>query len=191
MMKRILAAAAAAVALTGCGVLPGQQAGGGGEEKQRTAAVAPQKETSPTSEPTVAAQPDQAVATRTVKVTNGTAKVDITLLKRQGKVVSLNFTVTAVEGKVEMHAKMGTGGGTDLTLSKVSLIDPVNGKRYRVARNGTDPNAEYLSSSTQGVWPEDGQSATLYAMFGAPPPDVTKVNIEMPLFGTFTDVPLS
>ncbi|MFI6596126.1 hypothetical protein ACIBHX_07755 [Nonomuraea sp. NPDC050536] len=202
-MKRILALAVTAVALTGCGLLPAQQ-GGGGEEKQQTAAVAPSKPstepstgapaTTPARQDTPAQQSDKAIAGREVKVTSGgssgTAKVDITLLQRQGKVVSLNFSVTALDGKVSLHGQMGASP-LDLSVSRVSLIDTVNGKRYRVARNGTGSDAACICSSTQGVWPEKGQTTSLYAVFGAPPPDVTKVNIEMPPFGVFTDVPLS
>ncbi|WP_214321036.1 hypothetical protein [Nonomuraea sediminis] len=198
-MKRILALAVTAVALTGCGLLPAQQ-GGGGEEKQQTAAVPPSvppaqaTATSPVLQDSPAKQSDKAIASREVKVTaggnSGTAKVDITLLQRQGKLVSLNISVTALDGKVSLHGQMGNDPG-DLTLGRVSLIDTVNGKRYRVARNGTGADAACICSTTQGVWPEKGQTASLYAVFGAPPPDVTKVNIEMPPFGVFTDVPLS
>ena len=195
-MRRMLALAAAAVALTGCGLIPGQQ-GSGGEEKQPTAATTKPVEKAsspPTASAAAPAQSDQVIASRTVKVSAGgdagTAKVDITLLQRQGKIITLNWTVKAVDGKVMLHGQMG-GGALDYTVSNVSLIDPVNGKRYRVARNGTGSDAACVCSGTQGVWPENGEEVTLHAVFGAPPPDVTKLNVEMPQFGVFTNVPIS
>ncbi len=201
-MRKTLALAVAAVALTGCGMLPGQFAGGGGEEKQQ--ATARQESAQPTQEPlqtapqsaapqSAAPQADQVIATRETKVASGdggVARADVTALKRQGRTVTLNWTVTAVDGKVNMHNGMG-GAPLDFSVSGVSLIDPVNAKRYRVARNGTESNAECVCSDTQGEFLKAGQTVTLYALFAAPPADVTKVNIEMPMIGVFTDVPIS
>ncbi len=205
-MRKTLALAVAAVALTGCGMLPGQFAGGGGEEKQQ--ATAGQESAQPTPElqqsapqsavpqdlqQSAAPQADQVIATRETKVASGdggVARADVTALKRQGRTVTLNWTVTAVDGKVNMHNGMG-GAPLDFSVSGVSLIDPVNAKRYRVARNGTGSDAECVCSDTQGEFLKAGQTVTLYALFAAPPADVTKVNIEMPMIGVFTDVPIS
>ncbi|TMR21066.1 hypothetical protein ETD86_16460 [Nonomuraea turkmeniaca] len=195
-MRRTIALAVAAVALAGCGMLPGQP-GGGGEERQSQAVS--DKQPTPTlkesQEPqTAPAQDGQAIASRETKVgagdTYGKARVEITALKRQGRTVSLNWTVTATDGKVNLHNGLGTAP-LDFTVSGVSLIDPVNAKRYRVARNGTGEGAECVCSGTQGQFLESGEASTLYAVFAAPPVDVTKVNVEMPMIGVFTDVPIS
>ncbi|TYB51209.1 hypothetical protein FXF51_53745 [Nonomuraea sp. PA05] len=214
-MRKTFALAVAAFALAGCGMMPGQQ-GGGGEERQSQAAVegqsasaAPEsaqesaQESAPASAqegqeqtPGRSAPPQDAgvIASREVKVgagdMYGKARVDITALKRQGRVLSLNWTVTATEGKVNLHNGMGAGP-LDFTVSTVSLIDPVNAKRYRVARNGTGEEAECVCSGTQGQFLEPEEASTLYAVFAAPPADVTKINVEMPMFGVFTDVPIS
>jgi hypothetical protein len=201
-MRKTLTLAVAAVALTGCGMLPGQLGGGGGgEEKQQTAVQVQPTEAQPTQRQTTsdepqqsaAPQPDQVIATRETKVASGdggTARADVTALKRQGKTVTLNWTVTVVDGKVNMHNGMGTVPG-DYSVAGVSLIDPVNAKRYRVARNGTGSDAECVCSDTQGEFLKKGQTVTLYALFAAPPADVTKINIEMPMIGVLTDVPIS
>jgi hypothetical protein len=202
-MRKTLALAVAAVALTGCGMLPGQPGGGGGEEKQQTTAQQqPTTEQQPTQEQTTTDEPQQSappqegavVATRETDVAagseSGRARVDITALKRQGKTVSLNWTVTVLDGKVHLHNSMG-GGAFDYTVSAVSLIDPVNAKRYRVARNGTGADATCVCSGTQGQFLEKNEKASHYAVFAAPPADVTKINVEMPLIGVLTDVPLS
>ncbi|MFC4115361.1 hypothetical protein [Nonomuraea zeae] len=200
-MRKTIALAVAAVALSGCGMLPGQP-GGGGEEKQSQTAAAQSPATATASagpeqsapEQSAPAQETKAIASRAAKVgggdSYGAARVDITSLKRQGRTISLNWTITATDGKVNMHNGMG-GGSLDYTVSAVSLIDPVNAKRYRVARNGTGEDAECVCSGTQGQFLEAGEASSLYAVFAAPPADVTKINIEMPMIGVFTDVPIS
>ncbi|MEV4011433.1 hypothetical protein AB0J35_13100 [Nonomuraea angiospora] len=196
-MRKTIALAVAAVALAGCGALPGRQVGGGGEEKQPQTAA----ETTTTEPPATMASTEQAppqetrvIASREADVfgagKNGKARVDITALKRQGRTLSLNWTVTALDGNVNLHNGMSTGS-LDYTVSAVSLIDPVNAKRYRVARNGTGQDAKCVCSGTQGQFLEKGQTSTLYAIFAAPPADVTKINIEMPMIGVLTDVPIS
>ncbi|MFI6734000.1 hypothetical protein ACIBI9_13805 [Nonomuraea sp. NPDC050451] len=194
-MRKTIALAVAAVALAGCGALPGWQVGGGGEEKQ------PQTVAETTTEPpataTAQAAPPQetrVIASREADVygagEHGKARVDITALKRQGRTLSLNWTITALDGKINVHNGLGTAP-LDFTVSGVSLIDPVNAKRYRVARNGTDENAKCVCSGTQGQFLDKGEASTLYAVFAAPPADVTKINIEMPMIGVLTDVPIS
>ncbi|MFG1698443.1 hypothetical protein [Nonomuraea sp. NPDC049309] len=203
-MRKLFAPAVAALALAGCGVLPGPP-GSGGEAPTTSAAAQPTQEASapaqqtPAQEASAPAQQTPAeeatvIATRTAKVSagdmTGAGRVDITSLRRQGKTASLTWTITATEGKVNVHNGLGRGP-LDLTVSNVSLIDPVNAKRYRVARNGTTKDAECVCSGTQGQFLEPGESSTLYAVFAAPPPDVTKVDIEMPMFGVLNDVPIS
>ncbi|MER6943187.1 hypothetical protein ABT294_04110 [Nonomuraea sp. NPDC000554] len=195
-MRKTIALAVAAVALTGCGMLPGQQ-GGGGEEKQAQQTVAEKETTAPVASATEQSAPPQqgkVIATRESRVTSagqsGQARVDITALKRQGKTVILNWTVTALDGRVNMHNGMSTGT-LDYTVDAVSLIDPVNLKRYRVARNGTGQDSQCVCSDTQGQFLKKDDTTSLYAIFAAPPADVTKINIEMPMMGVLTDVPIS
>ncbi|NJP89273.1 hypothetical protein HCN51_07405 [Nonomuraea sp. FMUSA5-5] len=196
-MRKTFALAVAAIALAGCGVLPGQQ-GGGGEERQTRAAAEGQATPASTApqEQASSAPPQQTevIASREAKVGGGDmygkARVDVTGLKRQGRTLSLTWTVTALDGDVNLHNGLGSGP-LDFTVSSVALIDPVNAKRYRVARNGTDQGAACVCSGTQGQFLKPGEASTLYAVFAAPPADVTKINIEMPMFGVITDVPIS
>jgi len=203
-MRKTLALAVAAVALTGCGTLPVPQ--GGGEEKQSAAQT--QQAPAQTREPEAAVEQTQpagpqesappqgeaAIATRESDVSasgqSGRARVDITALQRQGKTISLNWTVLALDGKVSLHSGLGAGA-LDYTVSAVSLIDPVNAKRYRVARNGTGADAKCVCSGTQGQFLTKGDKASHHAVFAAPPADVAKINIEMPMIGVLTDVPIS
>ena len=178
-MRRTIALSVAAVALAGCGMLPAEQ----------PKTVVEKASATPTQR-----QQDEIIATRETKVASGgqygKARVEITSLKRQGRTATLNWTVTATEGKVNLHNGMGTAT-LDFSVANVSLIDPVNAKRYRVARNGTGADATCVCSGTQGQFLEAGQASSLYAVFAAPPPEVTKVDVEMPMVGVIADVPLS
>ncbi|MFI7417363.1 lipoprotein [Nonomuraea sp. NPDC049684] len=189
-MRKTIVLIGAAVVLSGCGLSPGGQPQTAAEEAATTAPAPPR--TAPQQTP--APQADAVIATREAKVGSGgqygRARVEITALTRQGRTVTLNWTITAVEGKVNVHNGLG-GGSLDYTVSNVSLIDPVNAKRYRVARNGTAADATCVCSGTQGQFLEAGQASTLYAVFAAPPPEVAKVNVEMPMLGVLTDVPLA
>ncbi|MFF0862885.1 lipoprotein [Nonomuraea sp. NPDC003560] len=189
-MRKTIVLIGAAVVLAGCGMSPGGQPQTAAKEATTTAPAPPRTAPAQTAPP----QADVVIATREAKVGSGDqygkARVEITALLRQGKTATLNWTITAVEGKVNVHNGLG-GGALDYTVSNVSLIDPVNAKRYRVARNGTDADATCVCSGTQGQFLEAGESSTLYAVFAAPPPEVTKVNVEMPMLGVLTDVPLS
>ncbi|MFI7638691.1 hypothetical protein [Nonomuraea sp. NPDC049400] len=196
-MRKTIALAVAAVALTGCGVLPGQQGGGGEERQAQSVAETPteKQEAAPAQEQQSAPPQDsKVIASREAQVgagdMHGKARADIISLKRQGRTLTLNWTVTATDGKVNVHNSMGASP-LDFSVSNVSLIDPVNAKRYRVARNGTGEDAKCVCSGTQGQFLEPGETSTLYAVFAAPPADVTKINIEMPMIGVFTDVPIS
>ncbi|MGW5162679.1 hypothetical protein ACWEPN_45005 [Nonomuraea wenchangensis] len=198
-MRKTIALAVAAAALAGCGVLPGVPQGSGGEERQSrpvsesTTASAPEQQPEPAQE---SAPPQQSavIATKETKVgagdMYGEARVDLTGLKRQGRTTTLTWVITALDGKVNVHNSLGTGT-LDFTVSGVALIDPVNAKRYRVARNGTGADAKCVCAGTQGQFLEKGEASTLYAVFAAPPPDVSTINVEMPGIGVFTDVPIA
>ncbi|GLX00508.1 hypothetical protein [Microtetraspora sp. NBRC 16547] len=210
MRIKICSLVAAAAMLAGCGMLPGQQ-GSGGDEKQaipqtekvadRTTAVStgertaeePGEQTAEESgeRPAVSTEELTAIASRKITHDGKNLRIDITGLKRQGKIATLTWTVANLgpNGKSwSAGTKLGVSF-TDYTVSGVTLIDPVNGKRYRVARNGTESDAKCVCSKTEYV--DSGSSLEMYAVYGTPPPDVTMVNVEFPALGVFTDVPIS
>ncbi|MFI6501668.1 hypothetical protein [Nonomuraea typhae] len=197
-MRNKLALLLAIPVLAGCGMLPGQ-VGAGGEEKQASSpATAPdttqettQEKTPPTEQPAEAdALP--AVVTRKVKHDDSTLRIDITQLKRTGKTVTLTWTVTntSADGSWYVGSNLGTDS-LDTTTAAVALIDSVNGKRYRVARNGAGEKATCVCSRVNQHLKAGGGAMEMYAVYGAPPADVTKVNVEMGDLGVFNDVPLS
>ncbi|MEV7908259.1 hypothetical protein, partial [Streptomyces anulatus] len=139
------------------------------------------------------AEQDKVIAAREVKAGGADLGVRITGLKRQGRLTTLTWTVTnkSDDVKWQMTGGMGdTPGGLGLTVAGVSLVDPVNGKRYTVARTGKYPHATCLCSDYD-VFTEPGEVLPLNATFAAPPPDVTKINVDLKVLGVFTDVPIS
>ncbi|MEV7006394.1 hypothetical protein [Streptosporangium sp. NPDC051022] len=212
-------AAVLAAVLSGCGMLPGQQ-GGGGEERQpasqeeratgqggSTSSTGQGDSGASTGSPDPAGpapsagsagqgdapvEQDRVIAARAVKAGGADLTVRITGLRRQGRLATLTWTVTN-QGDVrwEMGSDMGdTPGGLGLTVAGISLVDPVNGKRYVVARTGQYPKATCLCSKYD-VFTEPGEVLPLHATFAAPPPDVTKINLDLKVLGVFTDVPIS
>ncbi|MFG1702588.1 hypothetical protein ACFLIM_05290 [Nonomuraea sp. M3C6] len=131
------------------------------------------------------------VATRTVKVKGAEVRVDITGFRREGRLATLNWSASTLnDGTWYIYTYMSADRKTN-DVSGVSLVDPVNAKRYRVARSGGQGGACVCSATDDLYSVGPDESATLSATFPAPPAEVTKVNVEIPLLGTFTDVPLA
>lgn len=196
-----LAAAALAAVLSGCGMLPGQsgQQGGGGEERQPpSAATTPtpqateQATAQATEQPDAPVERDRTIAAREVKADGASLVVRITSLRRQGRLATLTWTVTNTgDTRWQMSSNLGdTPGGLGLTVAGIGLVDPVNGKRYVVARTGAYPKATCLCSNYD-VFTEPDEVLPLNATFAAPPPDVTKINVDLKVLGVFADVPIS
>ncbi|GAA3762097.1 hypothetical protein GCM10022225_54780 [Plantactinospora mayteni] len=73
-------------------------------------------------------------------------------------------------------------------FSGVYLVDRKNRKQYLVARNA---NQQYLASADLGaVFVEPRQAVDLFATFGAPPDDVSSVDVVIPRIPVFENVPL-
>ncbi|MEU6997141.1 hypothetical protein [Nonomuraea sp. NPDC046570] len=196
MRRGIAVGAVLAALLTGCGMLPGQAGGGGGEERQPAKAVESEAAESPAPEPaeqsSAPAEQEKVIATRAVKAGGADLKVEITGLKRQGRLSTLTLNVTNTgDTKWGMGSDMGdTPANLGLTVAGVTLVDPVNGKRYTTARTGTYPKTKCLCSEYDPTT-EPGEVVPLHATFAAPPPDVTKINVDLMALGVFTDVPIS
>ncbi|WP_245658446.1 hypothetical protein [Microtetraspora malaysiensis] len=194
--------------LTGCGMLTAQQGGGEkqpvAKEKQAVELANSADSAEPAStgdggdsetggQAGAPAEQGTVIAGREVKAGGADLTVEITGLKRQGRLSTLTFTVTNKgDTRWEMSSNMGdTPAGLGLTVAGISLVDPVNGKRYTVARTGTPPTKAKCLCSDYDVWTEPGEVLPLHATFAAPPPDVTKINVDLKVLGVFTDVPIS
>ncbi|WP_329093195.1 MULTISPECIES: hypothetical protein [unclassified Streptosporangium] len=198
--------AVVAAMLSGCGMLPGQQGSGGEERVTGTLEVADPTKATEAAEPTeavkatevpeatetVPAERERVIARREVKASGADLTVEITGLRRQGRLSTLTWTVTNnSDERWQMNSDMGdTPGGLGLTVAGVSLVDPVNGKRYAVARTAKQPKPSCLCSEYD-VFTQPGEVLPLHASFAAPPPDVTKINVDLKVLGVFSDVPIS
>ncbi|HET8537226.1 MAG TPA: hypothetical protein VFL73_08620 [Solirubrobacteraceae bacterium] len=73
------------------------------------------------------------------------------------------------------------------SVDGIYLLDRAHGQKYLVAR---DPDGRCIcDTGLEGRRVADG-SITLSATYGAPPPNVTAVDVVVPHFGTFANVPL-
>ncbi|MBB5078022.1 hypothetical protein [Nonomuraea endophytica] len=184
MKQHMFAVAFLATALTGCGLTQG----GGGEEK----VAAPPKTASASASAgqTAAPQGEGMIATRRVNDDQAVLKVEVTELRREGKMATLSWTLTVEKGE---HWSVGTKMGrhnTDYTVSNVSLIDVQNAKRYRAAMS-QGPEGTCACTETDATTVQTGGKLSFQATYAAPPPEVGKVNITLGELGGLTDVPIS
>ena len=119
--------------------------------------------------------------------------VDVTELKRtSGGTINLKFTIT--NGGSEFFNTHGSYLGDHAIsaddysdVSGIHLVDPVNKKKYFVVVD-TDKHC-LCSKDVAGAKP--GEKLSLWAKFPAPPPEVTKVTIEVPHFQPMDDVTIA
>jgi len=125
------------------------------------------------------------------------ARLQITELSRSGKTVALTVSVTNLgrgDTSLYIQDQLGDGisedGNADDAFDGVSLLDTKNARRYLVAR---DANGSCVCDTNLGITldTDAGQSVSLSATFGAPPDDVRTLNVHVPRFGTFRDVPIA
>ncbi len=154
-----------------------------------TAAPAPQPATAPA---TASAAPTTGAIASTDGEKPG-AHIDIIELKRaSGGTVNLKFTISN-SGSEKLTLYSAYLGDNHVSadnyrdVSGIHLLDPVNKKKYFVV---TDAERKCVcSKEIPDV--EPGGKLNLWAKFPAPPPEVTKVSIEIPHFAPIDDVPIS
>ncbi|MDQ6801893.1 MAG: hypothetical protein M3041_13760 [Acidobacteriota bacterium] len=161
-----------------------------------TATVAPVSQTTATTattSTTVAVPPSTGAVASTEGETPG-VRIDVTELKRMsGGTINLKWVV--VNNSAERFSRTSEFFGDRNVsadhyhdVSGVHLIDPVNKKKYFVV---TDAEKKCVCSKDIFDRLEPGVKANLWAKFPAPPPEVTKVTIEIPHFQPMDDVPIS
>ncbi|PYQ51661.1 MAG: hypothetical protein DMF59_07205 [Acidobacteria bacterium] len=164
------------------------------ETTATTATVAPTPQptaTTATTATVTSAAPTTGVVASTDGETSGT-HIDVTEFKRaSGNTVSLKFVLT--NSGSDSFAMYGHKlGDHDMrhdykSVGGIHLVDPVNKKKYFVVRDSEQKCI--CSNEVADVKP--GEKVNLWAKFPAPPPDVTKVTIEVPHFQPMDDVPIS
>ncbi len=145
------------------------------------------------------------IASREAQMDGVPVRLEITDLVRSGSTTALTFELSVAESRagetdagpsISQTFDDGTVGEIDgekgqepFTVDGISLIDTTNSKRYLVARDSEGVCVCESDLSSANV--EPGSPKALSATFGAPPADVDAVDIVIPNFGTFKNVPLS
>jgi hypothetical protein len=100
----------------------------------------------------------------------GTVKVDVLGLKRKDKLLILTAAVTPKTSLAERQSLFEALGHHSWFPK---LVDTANLKQYSVVRSG----GSRLSSGDLTVESASGQPMFVYAVFAAPPADVTSINV--------------
>ncbi len=202
-MAVLLTVCAAAIA-SGCAGDDEKSSGAAKTESVRTAAGPSQTVTTPEGARKEA--PAGALATREGQIDDDPVRLDIVELKRSGQTAALNLRLAIVEEggsdstvSAQVASTFDDGifqrirGGTSIagggSLDGISLVDNRNGKRYLVGRD--DRGACVCDANLSSAFVKPGAPLLLSATFGAPPADVDAVDVVIPRFGTFKDVPIS
>jgi hypothetical protein len=167
--------------------------------------VAPAPPATPNATRTVAAPkpktyvPDRVIASRSGEIDGDDVQLEITHLERSGQTVSLSFRLTAEsiyspnlgktfdDGEIQPINSSGSEENGN-SVDGVYLLDRAHAQKYLVAR---DPNGRCICDVGIGEIAVGQQHpVTLSATYGAPPPNVTAVDVVVPRFGTFANVPL-
>jgi hypothetical protein len=107
----------------------------------------------------------------------GTLTLKLTLVNGSSKRLDFGYAFGDPDHQIKDHASVGG----------ISLIDPVNKKKYLVARDSE--NTCLCSRGLNHVAP--GERLNVWAKFPAPPDDVQKINVSIPHFSPADDVPIS
>lgn len=161
---------------------------------QSTATTAPTPAPQPSAAPpTTASAAPTAGSIASADGEKGGVRVDITELKRtSGGTVNLKFVITN-SGSQELSFASAYLGESAVSadhyrdVSGVHLLDAANKKKYFVV---TDSDRKCVCSKDIASV-EPGNKVNLWAKFPAPPPEVTKVTVEIPHFAPIDDVPIS
>jgi hypothetical protein len=180
----VVALCAGALALAGCG-------GGddGGDDPDGAGTPAKTAEPGATASPEETAAPE-ALAKETVKArgtSEATVDVEVTGLAVSGQLATLTLQYTAHDPEAAEDAQyrlVDLHGGDTLF---VTLVDPVNLKRYHVVE---DTSGERLESADIDVdVPVDTPTTAEYT-FAAPPAGVEKIDVSVGDWPTLRDVPI-
>ena len=143
--------------------------------------------------------PDRVIAGRSGKIDYDDVRLELTHLDRSGQTISLSFRLTAETNYSPEIGKTFDDGETQpidnsgseengSSVDGVYLLDRSHAQKYLVAR---DPSGRCICDAAIGdIEVGRQQPVTLSATYGAPPSEVTAVDVVIPHFGTFANVPL-
>jgi hypothetical protein len=194
-MRKIIVILAVLAAVTAC-------------KKTETATQSTQSTTTQATETSATITPVPQSTTETTAPTAAPATVGV-IASSDGEISGVKFEVVELKrssgGTVNLKFVLNNSsnkpfalsgyylGDSDVSadsyrnVSGIHLVDPVNKKKYFVV---TDSNKKCLCSNAVADVEAGGRS-TLWAKFPAPPPEVTRVTVEVPHFQPMDDVPIS
>jgi hypothetical protein len=175
---------------------PSGKAGG----KTETSASGQSTATSPGGEKVEV--PEEAIASRDGAISGTPVKLELLQLKRGGETSVLTFRIATVGGdEVQIGEIFDDGANQEIegaatadspvnttSMDGITLVDTQNRKRYLVGRDSK--NACACESDLGGVF-LGSDPVILSATYAAPPEDVSAMDVLVPRFGTFKDVPVS
>jgi hypothetical protein len=145
-----------------------------------------------------AAELGDPVATRKAGVHGYQLRVDVFAVERRGTLADLNFAVSLLEAEdadddfqVAQTFSDGNYDSADASgfaVDGVRLLDGTNGKVHLAASDGQ--GSCLCTRDLSGTFIDPGDTIVMSATYAAPPEDVDTVSVQIPKFGTFTDVPV-
>jgi hypothetical protein len=177
MLTKIAAVVAAGVLLTGCA----SDSDSGDQKKAAVAAPGAAGQNVGTGEVAVA-DPAKAIASTTVDAFKGKVDIAVLSLTVRGKLAQLALSITAHTGGTGFQDLNMVFGG----IPSVSLVDPVNLKRYVVVKDSTGKELGAVNAAVAVQGP-----TTLNYTFAAPPENVAAIDVQFGDFPPFRSVPIS
>lgn len=151
-----------------------------------------------TAPSTEAAELGEPVGSRKAGVEGYQLRVDMFPVERRDTLADLNFTLTMVKGegaddRLQVSDLFADGNydsvdTTGFAIDGVRLLDGTNGKVHLAASDGN--GACLCTRDLSSTFLAAGDTLVLSATYAAPPEDVDAVSVQVPKFGTFTDVPV-
>jgi hypothetical protein len=183
----VIALCAATLGAGGCG-------GGDDDADNPDRAASPAANGSP-AEPGATASPEEtatpdALAKETVDARDSSEKtvdIEVTALRVSGRLATLTLRYTAHDPEAAgdaQHRLVDLHGGRTLL---VTLVDPVNLKRYHVVE---DTSGERLESADIDVDVPIDKAVTAEYTFAAPPAGVEQIDVSVGDWPTLRDVPI-
>jgi len=137
---------------------------------------------------------DTPVATRPGSFDQDKVVATLYPVRRTGETASVNLYIVAQDPEGTFMLLNSLGDGNTETSSKaltsvdgVRLVDPVAKKAYLPA---VTADGQCVCSPDDGATGEVRSSVWVTVTFAAPPAELTMINVTVPTFGTFTDVPV-
>jgi hypothetical protein len=191
MTRLALAAACALMLISGCGGDDDTAGGGSTPTPTQTAT----ETAAPTEDgtATATATPSEPVASKELTIDGTPLRLELVSLRRAGALAELELLLTNAQPPDAAADRFQAGGlfegpeptEGDSNVDGIYFVDPVNRKKYPVA---TDSDGICVCSDLSSELLEPGDAVALTATYGAPPEDVTQVDVSVPKFGTFRDV---